>query len=67
MNSPWGLIGHVAEKHSYKFEYVLEKISLANIYMMLADKPKLVKRSEIIVKVNKKDLKKHREQLKKNG
>lgn len=67
MHSPWGIIGQMCEKHGWTLEYILEKVSLANIYLLMADKPRMVKRSEQIIKVHKKDLAKHRKKLKGNG
>lgn len=67
MHSPWGFIGQLCEKHGWTMDYVLEKISMANIYLLNADKPKMVKRGEQVIKVSKKDLKKHRQQRKRNG
>jgi len=67
MHSPWGLIGQLCEKNGWTLEYVLEKISWANVCMLSADRPRMVKRSEIVIRINKKDLKKHRQKLKGNG
>lgn len=64
MHSPWGLIDQLCEKKGWTRDYVLERESWANIQMMLADKVQFVKRSEIIHKVSKEDIKTHRERLK---
>lgn len=43
MNSPWGLIAHIAEKFGYTPDYILRGTSWINLQLMLADAPKSVK------------------------
>jgi len=43
--------------------YVLEEISWLNLQMLIADKVQLVKRKDLVEKVSKEDLKKHRERF----
>lgn len=64
MHSPWGVINQIMEKKGWSLNYILEKISWINIQMLAKDNIKMVKRSEMIIKVSKKNLKKHKQQLK---
>ena len=61
MNSPWGLFNLVSDKKGWTHDYMMEGISWANLQLYLADQVRLVKKSEMIQKVSKEDIKKHRE------
>jgi len=63
MNSPWGLLNQLSDKKGWTHEYMLEKISWANLQMYMADQVKLVKRKDIVKKVSKEDLKEHRKRF----
>ena len=61
MNSPWGLFNLISDKKGWTHQYMMEEISWSNLQLYLADQIKMVKRSEIIHKVSKDNIKKHRE------
>lgn len=63
MHSPWGMIESLIKEKGWTLEYALEKISWPNLLMMAADRVQFVKRSEIVKKVSKEDLKAHRKKL----
>lgn len=63
MHSPWGMLMELSGGDPTKLEYLLEKVSWPNIQLMMADKVQMVKRSEIVVKVSKDELKKRREKF----
>lgn len=63
MHSPWGLIEQICSDKGWTMHYVMEKISWANLQMMMADKVQFVKRSEIVTKVSKEELKERRKQM----
>lgn len=66
MHSTWGLLNQISDKKGWTHEYMLEKISWTNLQMYMADTIKMVKRSDMIVKVDKQLIKEHRKRLK-NG
>lgn len=51
----------VSDKKGWTHRYMMEGISWANLQLYLADQVRLLKRSEIIQRVSKEDIKKHRE------
>lgn len=51
----------VSDKKGWTHDYMMEGISWANLQLYLADQIRLVKKSEMIQKVSKEDIKKHRE------
>ncbi|WP_282635715.1 hypothetical protein [Sphingobacterium thalpophilum] len=63
MHSPWGLLNKISDSKGWTHEYMLEKISWANLQMYLADQVRMVKRKDIVQKVSKSDLKEHRKRF----
>ena len=60
MHSPWGILDQICESKGWTIEYVLEKVSWANVQMLAVDKVRFIKKSDIVIKVNKAELKEHR-------
>lgn len=56
MNSLFGILFHIMEKTGLSYNELMYKISWVTIQMMLADSPRLVKKSEIVRKVSGREL-----------
>ncbi|SMG35378.1 hypothetical protein [Sphingobacterium psychroaquaticum] len=63
MNSPWGWLGQLCGDDPTRLDKILETVSWTNLVMLSSDKARMVKRKDIVEKVNKIDLKAHRERF----
>jgi len=61
MNSPWGWLGELCGDDPSRLNTILEEVSWVNLIMLSSDKPRMVKRGEVVEKVRKEELKAHRQ------
>lgn len=63
MHSPWGVIAHARKELGYTHFEIMWRVSWVNVVIGLADRPGFKKKGETVVRVEKGDIKKHRERF----
>lgn len=58
LNSLWGVIGHIADKTGWTWDYILHGVSWINLRLMLADMPKYknIVRNDVIEEATDDDI-----------